>query len=446
MLKRKIYHKMIEWKNNSNGSTALLIDGARRVGKSYIVKEFATNEYKSYITIDFGIASQDVLDLFLYDSSNLDLFFAKLSAYYSVPLYKRESLIIFDEVQQFPRARQLIKYLVADSRFDYIETGSLIRLKKNVQDIIIPSEEEHIEMFPLDFEEFLWAMGDETTAPLMKMCFDSKKPLGQSLHRKIMNDFRQYVLVGGMAQSVNAYLDSKNFEACDVAKRRILKLYRDDVSKFAKGYENKVFALFDAIPGQLSKKEKKYTLSSISKDARFRTYEDSFIWLHEAMIVNNCFNATDPSIGLALSYENTKQKCYMADTGLLVTHTFMDTAFTENELYKAILFDKLNVNEGMIMENVVAQMLRSNGHKLYFYSRCDNINRENHMEIDFLISENKKISPIEVKSSNYTTHSSLDKFKKKFSSKIENSYILYSKDVMIKDGIIHLPFYMALFL
>ena len=446
MLKRKIYDKLLEWKNQSNGSTAILIDGARRVGKSYIAEEFGKSEYKSYILIDFGKAPQDVLDLFIHDSANLDLFFAKLSAFYAKTLHKRNSLIIFDEVQQFPRARQLIKYLVADGRYDYIETGSLIRLKKNVQDIIIPSEEEHLEMFPMDFEEFLWAMGDEVTVPLIRACFESKAPLGQALHRKIMNDFRQYVLVGGMPQSVIAYLKEKNFEASDVAKRRIIKLYRDDVSKFAEGYEDKVFALFDGIPAQLSKKEKKYKLSSISKEARFRTYEDSFIWLHEAMVVNTCFNATDPSVGLALSADNTTQKCYMADTGLLVTHTFMDNAFTENELYRAILFDKLNINEGMIMENIVAQMLRTNGHKLYFYSRSDTDNRENHMEIDFLITEGKKIAPIEVKSSNYTSHSSLDKFRNKFSSKIGNSYILYSKDVMIKDGIIHLPFYMAMFL
>ena len=446
MLKRKIYDKLLEWKNQSNGSTAILIDGARRVGKSYIAEEFGKSEYKSYILIDFGKAPQDVLDLFIHDSANLDLFFAKLSVFYAKTLHKRNSLIIFDEVQQFPRARQLIKYLVADGRYDYLETGSLIRLKKNVQDIIIPSEEEHVEMFPMDFEEFLWAMGDEATVPLIRACFESKTPLGQALHRKIMNDFRQYVLVGGMPQSVIAYLKEKNFEASDVAKRRIIKLYRDDVSKFAEGYEDKVFALFDGIPAQLSKKEKKYKLSSISKEARFRTYEDSFIWLHEAMVVNTCFNATDPGIGLALSADNTTQKCYMADTGLLVTHTFMDNAFTENELYRAILFDKLNINEGMIMENIVAQMLRTNGHKLYFYSRSDTDNRENHMEIDFLITEGKKIAPIEVKSSNYTSHSSLDKFRNKFSSKIGNSYILYSKDVMIKDGIIHLPFYMAMFL
>lgn len=446
MLKRKIYDKLVEWKRQSDGATAILIDGARRVGKSYIAKEFAKNEYKSYIVIDFGIASKDVLDLFMYDASNLDLFFAKLSAYYGTTLYKRNSLIIFDEVQQFPRARQLIKYFVADGRYDYLETGSLIRLKKNVQDIIIPSEEEHVEMFPMDFEEFLWAMGDDATVSLIRSCFENKAPLGQALHRKIMNDFRQYLLVGGMPQSVIAYLDEKNFEASDVAKRRILKLYRDDVSKFAQGYEDKVFALFDGIPAQLSKKEKKYKLSSISKDARLRTYEDSFVWLNEAMIVNTCFNATDPNVGLALSADYTTQKCYMADTGLLVTHTFMDGAFTENELYRAILFDKLNINEGMIMENVVAQMLRANGHKLYFYSRCDSEHRENHMEIDFLIAEGKKVSPIEVKSNNYNSHTSLDKFRNKFSSKIGNSYILYSKDVALKDGIIHLPFYMAMFL
>ena len=446
MLKRKIYDKLVNWKKNAKGSTAILIDGARRVGKSYIAKEFAKNEYKSYIIIDFGNVSQDILDLFIYDSYNLNLFFSKLSTFYSTQLYDRESLIIFDEVQQFPKARQLIKYLVEDGRYDYLETGSLIRLKKNVEDIIIPSEEEHIEMFPLDFEEFLWALGDEVTFPYIKNCFDKKIEVGQALHRKIMNQFRQYVLVGGMPQSVNEYLKGNNFELSDIAKRRILKLYRDDVSKFAKGYENKVFALFDGIPSQLSKKEKKYTLSSISKSARYRNYEDSFIWLHEAMIVNNCFNATDPNIGLALSADNTTQKCYMADTGLLVTHTFMDSQFTENELYKAILFDKLNINEGMIMENVVAQMLRSRGHKLYFYSRTDNINRENHMEIDFIITEGKKISPIEVKSNNYNSHSSLEKFKNKFHSKIANSYILYSKDVMIKDNIIHLPFYMAMFL
>ena len=411
MLKRKIYHELVAWKTKSNGTTAMMIDGARRVGKSYIVEAFAKTQYKSYILIDFGNTPQDVLDIFANDSADLDMFFAKLSSFFRTPLYRRESLIIFDEVQQYPRARQLIKYLVADGRYDYIETGSLIRLKKNVQDIIIPSEEDHMEMFPLDFEEFLWAMGDETTYPLIRKCFESKTPLGAPLHRKIMNDFRQYLIVGGMPQSVLAYLNGKDFEASDVAKRRILRLYREDVAKFAEGYEDKVFAVFDNIPGQLSKKEKKYKLSSLGKQARFRSFESSFVWLNEAMVANACFNATDPNVGLALSADNATQKCYMADTGLLVTHTFKDKNYTDNELYRAILFDKLNINEGMIVENAVAQMLRLHRERLYFYSRSDSQNRENHMEIDFLITEGKKIAPIEVKSGNYRSHASLDKFR-----------------------------------
>ena len=256
MLKRKIYDELVSWKNTSRGKTAILIDGARRVGKSFVAEEFAKNEYDSYIMIDFGNAPSEIKDLILHESYNLDLFFAKLSSFYARPLFKRRSLVIFDEVQQFPFARQLIKYLVADGRYDYLETGSLIRLKKNTENIIIPSEEEYVEMFPMDFEEFLWAMGDETTVPVLKMCFEEKKPLGQALHRKIMNDFRQYILVGGMPQAVLAYLEDRNFEAADRAKRNILNLYREDISKFASGYEDKVYAMFDNIPGQLSKKEK----------------------------------------------------------------------------------------------------------------------------------------------------------------------------------------------
>lgn len=442
MLKRKIYDKLLQWKEMSRGQSALLIDGARRVGKSYIAQAFAEREYRSYILIDFGNADQELLDVFLHDKRDLDLFFAKLAAYFGVVLYPRESLVIFDEVQQFPQARQMIKYLVADGRYDYLETGSLIRLKKNVQDIVIPSEEDHIEMFPLDFEEFLWALGDEATMPLVRHCFETRQPLG-AVHRKIMNDFRQYVLVGGMPQAVLAYLDHKDFQAADAAKRRILRLYRDDIVKFAAGHEKKVYDIFDAIPGQLSKKEKRFSLSSLDKNARFREYEDAFVWLNEAMMVNACFNATDPNVGLALSADHAKQKCYMADTGLLVTQTFMDGDYTDNEIYKAILFDKLEINEGMFMENVVAQMLRSSGHRLYFYSRSDKDDRDNRMEIDFLIVEGKKIAPIEVKSGNYRRHASLDKFRRKFSSKLGTSYILYTKDVMIKDDIVHLPVYMG---
>ncbi len=445
-MKRKIYQKLVDWKRQSNGTSALLLDGARRVGKSYIAAEFAKNEYKSYLLIDFGHVVQEVCELFIHESANLDLFFAKLSAYYSTKLYYRESLIIFDEVQQFPFARQLIKYLVQDGRYDYLETGSLIRLKKNVADIIIPSEEEHLEMFPMDFEEFLWARGDDVTVSLIRDCFNSKTPLGAALHRKVMNDFRQYILVGGMPQAVSAFLEHSDFEAADCVKRRILNLYRDDIAKFASGYEEKVFALFDSIPGQLSKKEKRFNLASIHKDARLRTYEDSFLWLHEAMIVNTCFLSTDPHTGLGLNLERSAQKCYMADTGLLVTLTFMDRDYTDNEFYKAILFDKLDINEGMIMENIVAQMLRARGHKLFFYSRADHRDRGNNMEIDFLIKENKKISPLEVKSNNYRSHASLDKFRTKFASRLGRSYVLYGKDVMVKDNIFHLPLYMAMFL
>lgn len=443
ILKRKIYDALLDWKKVSQGSSALMIDGARRVGKSFIVSEFANNEYKSHITVDFANVSNDIKQLFLDESHDLDLFFQKLSAYYSTPLKKRESLIVFDEVQQFPPARQLIKYLVADGRYDYIETGSLIRLKKNVQDIVIPSEEEHIEMFPLDFEEFLWALGDETTMPFVRTCFERRLPLGDALHRKVMRQFREYMLVGGMPQSVLAYLPEKSFEASDRAKRRIIELYRDDIAKFAEGYEDKVYALFDNIPAQLSRKEKKYQLASVNKNARFRNYEDSFIWLNEALIVNTCFNATDPNVGLALSADHTTQKCYMGDTGLLVTLAFMDGKFTDNELYKAILFDKLEVNEGMLVENVVAQALRAGGHKLYFYSRADKENRENHMEIDFLLSSGKKVRPIEVKSSSYKQHVSLDKFMAKFKGRYVEPCVIYTKDLQIKDGILHLPVYMA---
>lgn len=446
ILKRKIYNSMLKWKKNSRGNSALLIDGARRVGKSFMAEEFAKKEYKSYIIIDFANVSPEIKKLFLEDSSNLDLFFQKLSAYYSKFLYERKSLIVFDEVQQFPFARQLIKYLVKDGRYDYIETGSLISLKKNVQDIVIPSEEEHLEMHPLDFEEFLWAMGDETTVPYLKTCFEKLHSVGVAVHKKTMNLFMQYVLVGGMPQSVSAFLAKKDFAESDMAKRKILRLYRDDIAKFAQGHEEKICAIFDSIPAQLSRKEKKYRFSSIDKAARSRSYKEAFLWLREAMIVNICFNSTDPNVGLELSADYATQKCYMADTGLLVTHTFGDGPFIGNDLYKAILFGNLSINEGMLMENVVAQMLRVNGHKLFFYSRHDRKNRNNNMEIDFVTAIGKKIVPIEVKSGAHLTHSSLDKFIKKFHTQIGQPYILSPKDVSVKDRIVYLPLYMAMFL
>lgn len=445
-MKRKIYDRLLEWKEKDHGSCALLLDGARRVGKSYIAKQFGENEYRSYLIIDFAHLQHEVRDIFENDIHDFDLFFNKLSAYYRITLYKRESLIIFDEVQRFPKARELIKYLVADGRYDYLETGSLISLRMNVEDIVIPSEEEHVEMFPMDFEEFLWAMGDETTVPYLLQCFEELRPIGQAMHKRVMNDFRQYILAGGMPQAVEAYRKEKSFEDADRVKKRILTLYRQDITKFAKGYEAKVLSIFDELPSQLSKVEKKYKLSNISKGARFRDYENAFMWLAEAMVVNNCYNATEPTVGLSMSEEHATRKCYMADTGLLVSHSFMDDAFADNELYRDILLDKLHVNEGMLMENIVAQELRARGKKLYFYSRSDTNNRQNNMEIDFLIRKKRKICPVEVKSGIYRKHSSLDKFKGKFKGKIGQPYILYTKDILVKEDVVHLPIYMAMFL
>ncbi len=445
-LKRKAYSSLVKWKEESNGSTALLIDGARRVGKSYLAEEFAKNEYETYVLINFSKASKDLKDIFENDLMDLDIFFNKLSLMFGVKLIERKTLFVFDEVQRFPRAREAIKFLVEDGRYDYLETGSLISLKQNVSDIVVPSEEEHIYLHPLDFEEFLWALGDDSTVPLLKDCFMRRQPLGASVHRKILNDFRQYMLVGGMPQVVSEYARTKDFARIDRIKKTILQLYRQDITKYATRYKSKVLAVFDEIPSQLSKKEKKFSISSLGKNAKNRTYEDAFMWLTEGMIINNCFNATDPTVGLNMYLDSASQKCYMLDTGLLVTLAFKDNDYMNNELYKAVLLDKINVNEGMLMENVVAQMLRASGHNLYFYSRHDNENRENNLEIDFLISNGNKICPVEVKSSAYTTHSSLDKFMRKFQGRYGQPYILYGKDISVKDGILHLPLYMAMFL
>lgn len=443
VFKRKVYDKMLEWKRLDDGKSALLIEGARRVGKSYIAEQFAKNEYKSYIIIDFAKAPKVIHELFEKESEDFDNLFSILSSNYKVKLHKRKSVIIFDEVQQCPKARQLIKYLIADGRYDYIETGSLLSLRRNIKDIVIPSEEETIKMYPLDFEEFLWALGDEVTYPIIREHFEKRKPLGQALHRNIMKLFRQYILVGGMPQVVGVFANTHDYEAADRIKRRILKLYREDISKFAQGYESKVYAIFDEIPGQLSKKEKKYKLSSINKSARKREYEDAFVWLDEAMIVNPCLNATDPTVGLKLSEEYTTQKIYMADTGLLVTMAFQDDSYMDNQLYKDILFDRINVNEGMLTENVVSQMIKAAGHELFFYARSEKNRRINNIEIDFLIKRGRKISPVEVKSSAYKKHSSLNKFVDKFDNRLGDKFILYGKDYMEKDGVIHYPLYMA---
>ena len=443
--KRKIYDTLKTWKAESCGKTAAMIDGARRVGKSFIVEEFAKNEYRSYLLIDFNRPRPGAIETLIEESNDLDYMFAKLAAIYDVTLHKRESVIIFDEVQLCPRARALIKYLVADGRYDYIETGSLISLKSNIADIVIPSEEEHFEMFPLDFEEFLWAIGNDTAYAAMRAAYESLRPLGQALNRKFMNLFRQYLLVGGMPAAVQAYVTENSFAAADKIKRNILTLYRNDIAKHAKGYEVRVRQIFDEIPAQLSKKEKKYRLSSISKSARAREYEDAFVWLNEAMITNPCFNSTDPNVGLGLNMDVTTHKLYMEDTGLLVTHAFWNETFTGNLLYKAILADKIDVNDGMLTENVVAQIFRAKGKKLFFYSRYAEESAKR-IEIDFLIRKDKKISPVEVKSSAFKRHSSLDKFIKKFSNRLATPYLLYSGDIQNRDGVQHLPLYMANFL
>ena len=447
-MKRKIEEKILEWKNKSNGKTALLIDGARRVGKSFIVEEFARKNYKSYIFIDFNKAGDEIKELFDKDLNDLDSLFMLLSAAYNTKLYERESLIVFDEVQLYPRARAAIKFLVADGRYDYMETGSLMSIKKNVENILIPSEERHIKMYPMDFEEFLWAKGEELLMPVIKKAFEEKKPVGQVLHRKIITLFREYVIIGGMPQAVDEYLKNGDFEAADAIKRDIISLYREDIQKHAKGYESKVESIFDEIPAQLSKHEKRFTLASLGKGARFRDYESAFLWLQDSMIANICFNSTEPNLGLKLNRDNSSFKIYMGDTGLLISHAFDENGIVSEEIYKKLLFGKLEVNEGMIIENVVAQMLAANGKKLYFYSNPSREDKDSRMEIDFLLAKSKitsrhNISPIEVKSGKNYTLSSLNKFRKKYDEQLHVAYVVHMNDLKEDDGIVYLPVYMT---
>lgn len=450
-MKRKIYEKMLQWKQTSEGSTALLIDGARRVGKSFIVEEFAKKEYRSYILIDFNRAPKEITDLFWNYLNDLDLFFLYLSSFYNVKLYPRDSLIVFDEVQLFPKARAAIKYLVDDGRYDYIETGSLMSIKKNVQDIVIPSEEQHIKMYPLDFEEFLWALDNETLMDFIQTCFQKKKPMGQAMHRKAIDYFRQYLIVGGMPQAVQSYKETHDFDRVDQIKRNILELYRADIVKHAAGYEMKVAQIFDDIPSQLQKHEKKFKFSALQKEARFRDYESALFWLADAMITNVCYNSTAPTIGLKLNMDRLTLKCYMADTGLLISHAFDEQGIVSAELYKKLLFDKLEVNQGMLIENIVAQMLTASGHKLYFYSNPSRTDASERMEIDFLtakstISSRHNISPIEVKSGKNYTLSSLRKFQSKFKEQLYTPYVLHTGDLKEQEGILFLPLYMTPFL
>ena len=446
-MRRKIYDRLKQWKEEEQGHTAVLLTGARRVGKSYIVKEFGKNEYKSFILIDFFSASNDIKMLFDNYLDDLDTFFTYLSAYTNTTLYPRDTLIIFDEVEMYPKARAAIKYLVEDGRYDYIETGSLVSIKKNVENILIPSEEEEIKMFPMDFEEFLWAIGNNTLMPVINDCFNKRKPMGP-LHRKAMDYFRQYLIVGGMPQVVATYIEKRDFKAVDKQKRGIVRLYRNDIQKYATGYENKVTQIFDALPSQLQRHDKKFKMSALEKGARFRDYETAFFWLQDSMVCNFAYNTTAPNIGLGLNSERNTLKCYLGDTGLLLSMAFNENDIVSENLYQKILTDKLEFNGGMVIENVVAQMLRVSGHQLYFYSKYEKGSSEDTMEIDFLLAKHDitsrhNITPIEVKSTQRYTYTSLKKCVTKYKEYLGQPIIVHTADLKEENGYLFLPLYMV---
>ncbi len=446
-MKRKIYDKLLQWKQEKNGTTAILIEGARRVGKSWIAEEFARNEYESYLLIDFSKAPKRVKDWFEEYLEDIDTLLQNLQLHYKKRLSPRKSLIIFDEVQKCPRAREAIKALVQDHRFDYLETGSLISIKKNVDNIVIPSEEEGLDMFPMDFEEFLWAMGNEVMMPYIKSRWEKLKPMGD-FHREALQYFRQYLIVGGMPQAVAEYAVSRDFKRVDAIKRQILRLYTNDIKKYAGGATARVSAIYDAIPGQLQKKEKKFVLSALKDEARMREWDSAFFWLEDAKIANICYNTTAPNIGLRLNEDRTSLKCYFCDTGLLISLAFSARGIVSNEIYQKLMFDKLEVNEGMLVENIVAQMLKASGNDLFFYSNSDREDAESRMQIDFLIQKERvtsrhNISPIEVKSSANYTLSSIHKCVKKYGQYLSTPYVLHTKDVEIEEGLVYLPLYMT---
>lgn len=442
MFRRKIYDKLTEWKRESDGKTALLIEGARRIGKSTVAEEFGKNEYETYILIDFSTASKTVKELFD-DVSDLDYIFLRLQLQYKTDLIKRKSLIIFDEVQLCPKARQAIKSLVKDRRYDYIETGSLISIKKNVKDILIPSEERKISMYPMDYEEFRWALGDTTTVPLMKKCFESNKGVGEQLNRKLMRDFRLYMLVGGMPQAVNEYIETNNFRKVDAVKRDILRLYTDDFMKIDP--TGKASMLFDAIPAQLNKNAARYQVSSVLSDERADGLLELIAEMKDSKTVLVAYHANDPNVGLANNKDLSKFKLFVCDTGLFTTLMFKDSDFTENTVYEKLLSDNLGANLGYLYENVVAQILMANGNELFYHTIKNEVSRHSY-ETDFLITRKNKICPIEVKSSNYRTHKSIDAFCEKYSSRILNKYLIYTKDFSKDKDIFCLPVYYSQFI
>lgn len=449
IFKRKLYDKLIEWKEQSKGTKALLIEGARRVGKSTIVEEFAKRQYKSYMLIDFSKTGTRVRELFSEYLTDLDTFYMLLQAELGVTLHKRQSILVFDEVQRFPRAREAIKTLVNDGRYDFIETGSLISIQENVKDILIPSEERKLSMYPMDFEEFCQALGESQMLDYIKHCFEKRIPLEEGLHKKAMLLFKQYIIVGGMPQSVAAFIENqKSFLMSDEAKRDILNLYRNDIMKIESQYRTKVLSIFDQIPAFLSKHEKRVILSDVAQSSTFASFNDTFFWLSNSMIANECFNCTDPNVGLALNEDRTFVKCYMGDTGLLISHTFNEIELQEEELYKKLLNDRLSINKGMFFENAIAQELVSKGHKLFFYTHYDKELHRNDMEVDFLISNgskvNYKVTPIEVKSSkNYST-TSLTAFISKYKDRVREAYVIHPKNLKKDKNILYIPVYMTM--
>lgn len=442
MFKRKIYDKMLEWKKNSEGRTALLIEGARRVGKSTVAEAFARKEYESFILIDFAETSKEVRELFE-DVSNLNYLFLQLQLRYRVDLYERKSLIVFDEVQLCPKARQAIKVLVKDGRYDYIETGSLISIKKNVKDILIPSEERKLTMYPMDYEEFLWAIGDETTIPLLKKCYNASVGLGDQMNRRLMRDFRLYMLVGGMPQAVDEYIRSNNFRFVDQVKRDILNLYEDDFMKIDP--TGRISMLFDAIPAQLNKNAARYQASAVLGSVGADRLLEFIAELKDSRTALVAYHANNPDVGISNSKDLSRFKLFVSDTGLFTTLMFKDRDFTENIIYEKLLSDKLGTNLGYLYENVVAQMLAANGHELYYFTMMNEVSKHNY-EVDFLITRKNKICPVEVKSSGYKTHKSLDVFTEKFSSRILQRYLIYTKDYAKDKDIFCLPVYMTMFL
>ena len=449
VFKRKVYDKLLEWKELSAGTSAVLLEGARRIGKSTIVEEFAKREYDDYMILDFAKENKDIKNNFIENIDDMDTFFRNLFLLKGRSLKGKKCVLIFDEVQLFPMARQAIKYLVADGRYEYIETGSLISIRKNVKDILIPSEEYRIKMYPMDFEEYLWAIGDDVTYTAIKSAFEKRKSLGDAVHRKIMKVFRTYMAVGGMPQAVDAYVNGKTFAQIDFVKRNILQLYEEDLVKYDTDNREKASVIYRTIPEQLENKNSHFKFSLVDKNARYQNYVDAVSFIAESMIGNECINVTKPEVALELFSDRSNFKLYMGDTGLLVTRIMKNRDETDENLYKALIIDDLGINQGMILENVVAQMLKASGHELYFHEylyKPEGNEKEKKYEIDFITVKKKKICPIEVKSSNYKSHKSFDYLLKKYQLKMEDRYIIYTKELKYEDGITYIPVYMTPFI